>query len=149
MPSQVSPIHKCLIHSFSVWSLELSTRFTKFHMYQDYVKLGELSVTPEASRGRTGVQIVKHRWNLWKLVKAPRFTRRNWYSRSYVPVKPVKAVFVLFHGNEYKSTIPNLQWTMILTDRHPSPKTSRRFLKTPRRFDRNVGAFSEKTIKFK
>ena len=44
---------------------------------------------------------------------------------------------------------PKPQWTMILTDRHPSPKTSRRFLKTPRRFDRNVGAFSEKTIKFK
>ena len=44
---------------------------------------------------------------------------------------------------------PKPQWTTILTDRHPSPKTSRRFLKTPRRFDRNVGAFSEKTIKFK
>lgn len=47
-PSQVSPIHNCLINSFSKWNLTGFTKIHKFH-HTIFVKLGEACVKLEGS----------------------------------------------------------------------------------------------------
>ena len=66
MPSQVSPVCKCLILKFSMWNFMPSRGFTKFHK-ERCVKLGEAWWMPQVSRIGVNNQRVMHWWNLWRL----------------------------------------------------------------------------------